>query len=57
MDNKKVVAGVAGTVIIGIVSYLSYRIIKDLNTIGDNINWENIDDSYNYRSPKSDQGS
>lgn len=49
---------VAGVIIVGILSYLGYRVFKELNTLDlDDMIWENIDDIYYYRYPKSSQGS
>ena len=52
MDNKKIVAGVAGVVTLGILSYLSYKVFKELNSLVlDDFMGENIDDVYHYRRP------
>lgn len=52
MDNKKVVAGVAGIVVVGILSYLGYRVVKELNELEIDFFGENIEDSYYQRYPQ-----
>ena len=52
MDNKKVVASVAGVAVVGILSYLGYRVFKELNEFHVDFKGENIDDDYHYRSLK-----
>ena len=52
MNNKKVVAGVAGLAVVGILSYLGYRVIKELNELDMDFFGENIDDLYHYRYPR-----
>jgi hypothetical protein len=49
VDNKKVVAGVAGIVVVGILSYLGYRVVKELNELEIDFFGENIDDLYHHR--------
>lgn len=55
MHNKKaVVVGIASVAVVGILSYLGYRVMKELNELDlGNIDWENIDDVYHYRQPTS----
>lgn len=55
MDNKKVVASVAGVAVLGILSYVGYKVFKEINTLdlGD-IVWDNLDDVYHYRHPKKE---
>ena len=56
--RKQLIAGTAGIAVVGILSYLGYKVFKELNTLDlDDIIWENIDDAYYYRRPKSSQGS
>ena len=52
MDNKKVVAGVAGIAVVGILSYLGYRVVKEINKFDMNFFGENIEDSYYQRYPQ-----
>jgi hypothetical protein len=52
VDNKKVVASVAGVAVVGILSYLGYRVFKELNEFHVDFKGENIDDDYHYRSLK-----
>lgn len=57
MDKKtKIVAGVAGVTLVGIVSYLGYRVFKDLNAL-DDIDWEGLADEYQYKYQKNKQSS
>lgn len=50
MDNKKVITGVAGVAVLGILSYLGYRVLKEINTLDlDDSIWDNLDDVYHYR--------
>jgi hypothetical protein len=46
MDNKKVVAGVTAIAVVGILSYLGYRVVKELNKFDIDFFGENIEDSY-----------
>ena len=52
MDNKKVVAGVAGIAVVGILSYLGYRVVKEINKFDMNFFGENIEESYYQRYPQ-----
>ena len=52
MDNKKVVAGVAGIAVVGILSYLGYRLVKELNEFDIDFFGENIEESYYHRYPQ-----
>lgn len=55
MDNKKLVTGVAGVAVVGILSYLGYRVFKEINTLElDDISWDNLDDVYHYRRFKKE---
>ena len=57
MDNKKIIASMASVAVVGILSYLGYRVVKDINTLDlGEIDWENIDDVYHYRTPKNNEG-
>ena len=50
MDNKKVITGVAGVAVLGILSYLGYRVLKEINALDlDDSIWDNLDDVYHYR--------
>lgn len=51
MDNKKVVAGVTGIAVVGILSYLGYRVVKELNEFEIDFFGENIEESYYQRYP------
>jgi hypothetical protein len=51
MDNKKIVAGVAGIAVVGILSYFGYRLVKELNELDIDFFGENIEDSYYQRYP------
>jgi hypothetical protein len=53
MDNKKIVAGVAGIAVVGILSYFGYRILKEISEIDVDFMGENIDDDYHYRPRKN----
>ena len=63
MVKKQLIAGAAGAAVLGILSYLGYRIFKELNDIAlDDFVGENIDDRYYGRSAgcqsqKGDEGS
>ena len=52
MDNKKVVVGVAGIAVVGILSYLGYRVVKELNELEIDFFGENIEDSYYQKHSK-----
>lgn len=49
MDNKKVVASATGVAVLGILSYLGYRVLKELSEFHVDFKGENIDDDYHYR--------
>lgn len=51
MDNKNIVAGIAGVAVVGILSYLGYRVMKQLNDF--DLDWENLDDAYYHRIAKN----
>ena len=51
MDKKKVVVGVASVAVVGILSYLGYRVVKELNDFEIDFFGENIEDSYHQRYP------
>jgi hypothetical protein len=63
MAKKQLIAGATGVAVIGILSYLGYRVFKQLNDItfddfvGENINDEYYGRSTDYQSQKSDEGS
>lgn len=50
MDNKKVIAGGAAIAVVGILSYLGYKVVQEVAKLSfDDIDWDNLDDSFNYR--------
>ena len=53
MDKKKVVAGVAGVAVVGILSYFGYRILKEINDMHIDFMGENIEDDYHTRGRKN----
>lgn len=55
MDNKKaLVAGVASVAVVGILSYLGYRVMKELNSIVDDDIWADFDNAFNFKYKKPD---
>lgn len=52
MDKKTAIASVAGVVVIGILSYFGYRILKEINELDVDFMGENLADDYHYRTPK-----
>lgn len=56
MDKKTVVAGVTGVAVVGILSYLGYRVFKELNTLVDDDIWKDFDNAYNFKvkAPNAD---
>lgn len=52
MDKKKVVVGVAGIAVVGILSYLGYRVVKELNELEIDFFGEDIENSYYQRYPQ-----
>jgi hypothetical protein len=63
MAKKQLIAGATGVAVVGILSYLGYRVFKQLNDmtfddfVGENINDEYYGRSTDYQSQKSDEGS
>lgn len=63
MENKKMIASVTGIAMVGVLSYLGYRVLKQLNDMTfDDFIGENLEGEYYYRSegcpgPKGDEGS
>lgn len=52
MANKQLITGAAGVAMVGILSYLGYRMFKEINTVDmADFMGENIDDVYHYRTP------
>lgn len=51
-QRKPVIAAVVGIAVVGIISFLGYKLTKELNKfdIDDDI-WENLDDVFHYRTP------
>jgi hypothetical protein len=54
MDNKKAIAGVVGVAVVGILSYLGYKVVKALDEVDIDFMGENINDDYLYRTWKKD---
>jgi hypothetical protein len=52
MDKKKVVTGVVSVAVVGILSYLGYRVLKEINNLDVDFIGENLDDDYYYRQSK-----
>ncbi len=52
MNKKTIVAGIAGVAVIGILSYLGYHVLKEINELEVDFTGENLDDEYHYRIPK-----
>lgn len=56
MDNKKVIAGVAGIAVVGILSYLGYKVIQEVSKLNfDDVDWGNLDESFHFRYSKDQQ--
>ena len=56
--RKQLIAGVASVALVGIVSFLGYKLAKEINKFDiDEDIWENFDDIYYHRYPKDRQGS
>lgn len=56
MDNKKVIAGGAAIAVVGILSYLGYKVVQEVAKMSfDDIDWGNLDDSFNFRYSKDQQ--
>jgi len=50
--RKQLISAGAGVAVVGILSYLGYRVVKQINDINfDDFLGENVDDLYNYRTP------
>ena len=62
MAKKQLIAGATGLAVVGILSYLGYRVFKQLNDMTfDDFVGENIDDEYyqhsaGWQSQKGDEG-
>lgn len=55
---NKIVTRAAATIAIGVLSYLSYKMVKEINSVDlDDDIWENMNDVYHYHYPKSDSSS
>lgn len=55
---KKIIAGTVGAVTVGILSYLGYRVVKEINCVDlDDGIWENMDDVFSYRTTQNHQSS
>ena len=54
MSKKQLIIGAVGISMVGILSYLGYKMFKEINTVDlTDFMGENIDDIYNYRRPKN----
>lgn len=53
--RKQLISGAAGIAVVGILSYLGYRVFKELNDFEIDFVGENLDDEY-YPYPKGGQG-
>lgn len=55
---KKIIAGTVGVVAVGVLSYLGYRVVKEINSVDlDDGIWENMDDVFSYRTAQNHQSS
>lgn len=53
-QRKQLIIGTAAVAAVGLVSFLTYKVIKELGSIiDDDIIWENLDDEFHYRYPKN----
>lgn len=52
MDNKKVVASITGVAVVGAVAFLGYKVVKELNKLVDDIDWDDLSDSYYFKQSK-----
>jgi hypothetical protein len=53
MDKKPLIIGAASVAVVGILSYLGYRVMKELSSMVDDDIWKDFDDIYHHRYPKS----
>ena len=53
MDKKPLIIGAASVAVVGILSYLGYRVMKELGSMIDEDIWKDFDDVYHHRYPKS----
>lgn len=52
MAKKQLIAGTVGVAVIGILSYLGYKVLKEVNALDfDDFMGENINDEYFYHIP------
>lgn len=52
MVKKQLIAGTVSVAVIGILSYLGYKVLKEVNALDfDDFMGENISDEYFYRIP------
>jgi hypothetical protein len=52
MAKKQLIAGTVGVAVIGILSYLGYKVLKEVNALDfDDFMGENISDEYFYHIP------
>lgn len=58
MAKKQLIAGTVGVAVIGILSYLGYRVFKEVNALDfDDFIGENINDEYYCHIPSDHKGS
>lgn len=52
MAKKQLIAGAVGIAVVGILSYLGYKVFEEINALDfDDFMGENISDEYFYRIP------
>lgn len=52
MAKKQLIAGTVGVAVVGILSYLGYKVFEEINALDLNdFMGENLDDEYFYRIP------
>lgn len=54
--RKQLIIAGTGVAVVGILSYLGYRVLKQLNDLEINFVGENIDDEYYFNSAKNRKG-
>lgn len=53
--KQHLVAATVGTVAVGALIYLGYRIIKEVDSMIDDDIWKDFDDAFTYRGFKDDK--
>mgnify|MGYP007082165498 FL=1 len=48
--RNKLIGTAAGVAVVGILSYLSFKLLKELQDLDVDFQGENMDDDYNYRT-------